>query len=134
MQRVGTSYRTLGALWVVFGILCALEAAWIFVNRMNLRLMWGVLLDRVPNPFPWMTFFDMMVMGVMALLAITTIFSFVGAVSLMQPGASRRVLAIVASILGMLCGPLGVALGVFTLVLLLRRPAESVYERIPAAA
>lgn len=134
MQRAGTSYRTLGALWVVFGILCALEAAWIFVDRMVLRLMWGVLLDRVPNPFPWMSFFDMMVMAVMALLVITTIFSFVGAVSLMQPGASPRVLAIVASILGMMCGPLGVALGVFTLVILLRRPAEPVYERIPAAA
>jgi len=134
MQRVGTSYRALGALWVVFGIMCALEAAWIFLNRMTLRLMWGVLLDRVPNPFPWMSFFDMMVMAVMTLLVITTIFSFVGAVSLIQAGPSQRVLAIVASILGMLCGPLGIALGVFTLVMLLRRPAEPVFERMPAAA
>lgn len=134
MQRTSKSFKALGILWLLFGALSALEAAWLVLNMNTLRLMWGALLDRVPDPYPWMSLFDMLILVAIVLGIITAVFSFLGAVALMQNGPSKRFVAIVAAILALMCGPLGIALGVYTLVTLLPRHAGPVFEHYAVAA
>jgi hypothetical protein len=134
MQTTERSFKTLGILWILFGILCALTAAWLVIDAPVLRLMWGALLTRVPDPFGWMSLFNILLLSAIALAMATTAFSVVGAIALMQRGGPTQVWPIVASILAVMCGPIGIALGVCTLVLLLPRTPGPAYARVPAAA
>ena len=43
------------------------------------------------------------------------------AIALMQGGASSRTLALIASFLGLISGPLGIALGVYTMIVMVPR-------------
>lgn len=128
------SFKTLGILWILFGILCALTAAWLVIDASVLRLMWGALLTRVPDPHAWMGMFSILLFSAIVLALAATVFSVVGAIALMQHGGPTGGWPIVASILAVMCGPIGIALGVFTLVLLLPRTTGPAYARVPAAA
>jgi hypothetical protein len=132
MQALPTHYKSLSILWILFGVLCALQAAWLVVNRSVLRLMFGALLVRVPNPDPWMSLCTVLLVGATILAAVTTIFSLLGAMTLMRPNRSNRTFPIVAAVLGLMAGPLGTALGVYTLVVWL--PAAGRAYARPAAA
>ena len=110
-------HGTLGFLWVVYGVICIIKAAGIVVYWDTLTLMWGALLNRVANPFFWMSAFHSCLWGAVVLLIVTAIFSFLGAVALMQRGRSNHMLALVAGFLGLITGPLGIALGVYTLII-----------------
>jgi hypothetical protein len=125
--------RTLGILWLIYGIICVAKAAFIIVEAPVLTLMWGAIITRVPNPFAWMAFFHFMMFAGIALLIVTAVFSFLAAGALMQ-AQNRAPLAVIAGILAILTGPLGIALGVYTLVLCVSRPAWQTYDRMSAAA
>lgn len=109
MHTVDTSYKTLGILWILFGVFCALEAAWLVVKKNALALMWGAVLTRVPDPTPWMSLFKMLVFAAMILAMATAVFSILGAMALVQQGGSRRNSVIIAAVLGLMWGPLGIA-------------------------
>lgn len=134
MQTTDRSFKTLGILWILFGILCALMAAWLIINGPVLRLMWGALLTRVPNPFAWMSLFSVLLLSAIVLALVTTVFSLLGAIALMQRSGPTRIWPVAASILAVMCGPIGIALGVYTLVVLLPRTTGPAYARVPAAA
>jgi fumarate reductase subunit D len=119
-MRTNTSrFGTLGLLWMIYGILCVAKAAWIVINGATLTLMWGALLNRVANPFFWMSMFHFAMLAVVILAVVTALISFLAAIALMQAGASSRTLALVASFLGLITGPLGIALGVYTMIVML---------------
>jgi len=119
-MRTNTSrFGTLGLLWMIYGILCVAKAAWIVINGATLTLMWGALLNRVANPFFWMSMFHLAMLAVVILAVVTALISFLAAIALMQAGASSRTLALVASFLGLITGPLGIALGVYTMIVML---------------
>jgi hypothetical protein len=119
-MRTNTSrFGTLGLLWMIYGILCVAKAAWIVINGATLTLMWGALLNRVANPFFWMSLFHFAMLAVVILAVVTALISFLAAIALMQAGASSRTLALVASFLGLITGPLGIALGVYTMIVML---------------
>jgi|HubBroStandDraft_6_1064221.scaffolds.fasta_scaffold122994_2 hypothetical protein len=118
-MRTNTSrFATLGLLWIIYGVLCIAKAAWIVINGPTLTLMWGALLNRVANPFFWMSMFHFAMLAVVVLAVVTALFSFLAAIALMQAGASSRTLALIASFLGLISGPLGIALGVYTMVVM----------------
>jgi hypothetical protein len=122
-MRTSTSrFGTLGLLWMIYGILCIAKAAWIVINSATLTLMWGALLNRVANPFLWMSLFHFAMLAVVVLAVVTALISFLAAIALMQAGAPRRTLALVASFFGLITGPLGIALGVFTMIVMLPQP------------
>ena len=126
--------RTLGVLWVVYGILCFIEVAWIAVQAGALTVMWGALLNRVPNPYSWMTLFHVALVITVIVLVLAGIFSLMAGSALLANSRSRRNMALLAGFFGLVTGPLGLALGVYTLVLLLPRVADERYDRLAAAA
>jgi hypothetical protein len=124
MQTTGSRYGTLGILWVLYGITCIGKAAWIAVYNTTLTLMWGAIINHVADPFFWMSAFHIWLVGATVVLILAAIFSFLAAVSLM-PGRRRGgVLALIASVLAILTGPLGVALGAYTMVVTIPRSAD----------
>jgi hypothetical protein len=119
MQTNNSRQGTLGFLWAIYGVICAVKAAWIVFNGATLTLMWGALLNRVANPFFWMSLFHFAMLGAVALAIVTAIFSFLAAMALLQGARSGRTLSLVAGFLGLISGPLGIALGVYTLIVML---------------
>jgi hypothetical protein len=125
MQANGSRQSTLGILWVIYGLICIVKAAWIVVYSGTLTLMWGALLNRVADPFFWMNLFHIWLIGAVILLILTAIFSFLAAISLMQSRGSARALLLVASILAIITGPLGIALGTYTMIVTTTRATET---------
>jgi hypothetical protein len=120
-----THNRTLGILWAIYGILLILGGIWLLLYEPVLTLMWGALLNRVPNPFTWMDLFHFTLYGKVILDFIAAIFSFLAAMALMQGSGSGRRLGLIAAFFGLISGPLGIALGAFTAAILIPQKGES---------
>lgn len=134
MQTSNSRQGTLGVLWIIYGVICVVKAAFIVIDGATLTLMWGALLNRVANPFFWMSVFHFAMLAAVVLAIVTAILSFLAAIALMQGGRSGRMLALVASFFGLISGPLGVALGVFTVVIVLQQPASQTRTDSASAA
>jgi hypothetical protein len=119
MRTNNSRFGALGVWWMIYGVLCVAKVAWIVINEATLTLMWGALLNRVANPFFWMSMFHFAMLAVVIVVVVTALFSFLAAIALMQGGPSSRTLALVAGFLGLITGPLGIALGVYTLIVML---------------
>jgi hypothetical protein len=131
-----TPRKTLGALWAIYGVLCFIEVAWIVVQADTLSVMWGALLNRVPNPYAWMSMFHFALVVGVALLVLAGIFSLMAGSALLAHSRwrSRRSMTLAAGFFGLVTGPIGLVLGVYTLILLLSRAADEGYGRLAAAA
>jgi hypothetical protein len=127
MQTVndGGTYRTLGVLWFLYAILRFAGAAFIVVYGGTLTVMWGALLTRVPNALALMSLFHLFLIFAVVLNIISGIFSLLAAIALFGRTGSSRTLALVASFFALIDGPLGIALGAFTLVIFLPRSSAS---------
>jgi hypothetical protein len=110
--------RNLGILWVVYGLLRLIMALGIFMWSATLTLMWGALLSRVPNPFALMDYFHLFLVFAIVLGIVAGIVSIIAGLALMSGGGSSRRLGLVAAFFGLINGPLGIALGAHTLVVL----------------
>jgi hypothetical protein len=132
MPNADTRRRTLGTLWVIYGVICIIKLAWLVVNSTVLTLMWGALLNRVPDPFTWMSLFHFAMFGFDILLGVTALVSFLAAGSLFVGSNSSRSLALLAGFLGIVTGPVGIALGVYTWILFVGRSADG--YQVPASA
>src|SRR3984893_12684693 len=118
-------YRTLGVLWLFYAILRFAGAAFILVYSATLTLMWGALITRVPNPFALMSFFHVFLVFAMVLNIIAGIFALLAALALLGRTGSTRTMALVASFFALIDGPLGIALGAYTLVVFVPRRMAS---------
>lgn len=120
--------RNLGILWVVYGLLRLIIALGTFMYSATLTLMWGALLSRVPNPFALMDYFHAFLVFAIILGIVAGVVSIIAGLALMSGGASSRSLGMVAAFFGLINGPLGIALGAYTLVVLAplgsRAPAD----------
>jgi hypothetical protein len=115
--------RNLGVLWVIYGLLRLITALGVFMYSATLTLMWGALLSRVPNPFALMSDFHAFLILAIILGTATGVIAIIAGLALMSGGASARKLGIVAAFFGLIGGPLGIALGAYTLVVLV--PADA---------
>jgi hypothetical protein len=128
MQTVSDStgrYGTLGVLWAVYAILRFAGAAFIVVYEGMLTVMWGAIITRVANPFALMSLFHFFLIFAVVLNVIAGIFSLLAALALLGRTGSARTLALVASFFGLINGPLGIALGAYTLVIFVPRGSSS---------
>jgi hypothetical protein len=128
MQAVNDSigrYGTLGVLWAVYSILRFAGAAFIVVYEGTLTVMWGAIITRVANPFALMSLFHIFLIFAVVLNIIAGIFSLLAAIALLGRTGSARTLALVASFFALINGPLGIALGAYTLVIFVPRGASS---------
>ena len=115
--------RTLGVLWVVYGLTRIVVAVGAFVYSGTLTLMWGALLNRVPNPFFLMDVFHIWLGFAIVLGVVAGVISIIAGLAMMSGGGAARGLGILAALLGLINGPLGIALGAYTLVVLVPTPA-----------
>jgi len=80
--------------------------------------MWGALLTRGPNPFTLMDLFHVFLILAIILAVVAGISSILAGFALMSGGPSARKLGLLAAFLALVSGPLGIALGAYTLVVL----------------
>jgi hypothetical protein len=128
MQTVNDSsgtYGTLGVLWLFYAILRFAGAAFIVVYEGMLTVMWGAIITRVANPFALMSLFHFFLVFAIVLNIVAGIVSLFAAIALLGRAGSARKLALVASFFGLTNGPLGIALGAYTLVICFPRGSSS---------
>jgi Na+/H+-dicarboxylate symporter len=125
MTNHNRRFHTLGILWTAYGILMLAAGLWIVLYNRTLTLMWGAIVSRVPDPFTWMDAFHFFLVLAVIMSVISAIFSLLAAAALLGGTASARKLGLIAALFAMLGTPLGIALGVFTVAILLPLPPSA---------
>ena len=132
--RVARNVRILGILWLIYGALRGMAAFWIlFVSR----FVAPAILSRIPvEPlgFPLARIISSALFFQAGLATFIAIAGLVTAWGLMQHEAWARTLAIITAVVALLSLPLGTALGVYTLIVMLPRQSEEEYQRLSRAA
>ena len=117
--------RNLGILWILYGVLRLVGALGVFLYSGTLTVMWGALLTRVPHPFFLMDAFHVFLIFLIILGIVAGVVSIIAGLTLMSGGQSARTLGLVAAFFGLTNGPLGIALGAYTLVVLVPANAKN---------
>lgn len=115
------SGRTLGLFWLIYGIFRIIAAVWMLSFTPTATVMFGALLNRVPNPYPLMSAFHLIYAGWIVLSAVSGIFGVLAGISLLAGAGASRILALVAALLAVPFVPVGTILGTYTLVLFVSR-------------
>jgi hypothetical protein len=110
---------TLGVLWIVYGIIRLGMAVWLAVFTPTATVMFGALLTRVPDPFTLMSAFHFLYLVMVIWSAVCGVFGIVGGLALLAGQRSAPSLALVAAFLSLSEIPLGVTLGIYTLIVFL---------------
>jgi hypothetical protein len=118
METQSRHYGTLGILWIVYGIVMIMAAAFMVVYDGTLTLMWGAIVTRVPNALTWMSAFHLFLGATVVMALISAFFSLAAGFALMRGAGSSRKLGLIAAAFGLLGAPPGVALGAFTVAML----------------
>jgi hypothetical protein len=122
-----TQPRVLGLCWIVYGVLRLAMTVWLLTFSTTATLMFGALLTRVPDPFSLMSLFHFLYFGVIIWSAVSGVVGILAGVTLLSGQRSARPLAIAAALLSLSELPFGIALGVYTLVVVV--PPYSVTPR-----
>jgi hypothetical protein len=133
-QNSNSHWRTLGGLWIVYGVLRLIMVLGLLIYGATATLMFGALLNRVPDPFALMDIFHFLYVILIALSAVAGLFGLAAGLAMLGGMQSGRKLAIVAAVLSVSDIPLGTTLGICTLVELLPIKAAALYGRSSHAA
>ena len=121
--------RTLGICWIVYGIIRLVMALWLFLFNGTATVMFGALLNRVPNPFALMDDFHIVYVALIALSALCGVLGILGGLASMGSEQGGRKILLIAAFLSVSEIPLGTTLGIYTLVTLLPMRSRSANER-----
>jgi len=111
----------LAVCWILFGIVRLIAAVWMLSFAGTATVMFGALLTRVPNPYSLMGAFHIIYSGWIILSAGSGIFAILAGLAMFARSGVSRILALVAAVLSVPFLPVGTALGIYTLVIFLRR-------------
>ena len=111
-----------GILWLGYGCLRIAQVAFIVAFSGTLSLMWGALLERVPNPLAWMAAFHVFLVLAAAWCIVSGFFSFVAGFALLRHSPASKADTLIAALLALPDLPFGIVLGVYTLLALVPRP------------
>jgi hypothetical protein len=125
-------FRILGICWVAYGILRLVTAVWLAFFTSTATLMFGALLNRVPDPFTMMSAFHLFYGFLVALSAICGILGILAGLALLSGARSGRALAIFAGFLSLSSIPIGTTLGIYSLIVLLVWTTRHSSASIPA--
>jgi hypothetical protein len=118
-----SGYSGLGACWIVYGLLRLVIAVCLVMYAQVATVMFGVLLVRVADYIPAMEIFHAFYIFAIILSVLCGVFGVLGGVTLLRQPTSR--LAIIAAFLSLSDLPIGITLGVYTLLTIFRgRRAE----------
>jgi hypothetical protein len=121
--------RTLGICWIVYGVIRLVEAVCLVIYGGTATVMFGTLLNRVPDPLTLMSVFHFMYAVTIALSAVCGILGLMAGLALVAERRPGRRLALVAGFLSLSDIPLGTTLGICTLIMLLPTAATQRYLR-----
>jgi len=119
-----TQPRVLALCWILYGILRLAITLWLVSFTTTATLMFGALLTRVPDPYSLMTLFHFLYLGVILWSGACGILAILVGVTILVGQRSARPLAMVAALLSLSEPPIGIALGVYTLIVLLAPPRD----------
>jgi hypothetical protein len=117
--------RLLGYCWIVYGILRLIAAIWLVLFSPTSTVMFGALLNRVPNPFALMGDFHVIYVGLVVLSLFCGLFGILAGLALLTNQRSARMLALLTAFLSVSEVPFGTTLGIYTLMVLLPQRAVS---------
>jgi hypothetical protein len=111
----------LGLFWLIYGIVRIIAAVWMLAFTPTATVMFGALLNRVPNPYPLMGAFHLIYAGWIVLSAASGILGVLAGISLLAGAGASRILAVAAALLAVPFIPVGTMLGTYTLALFVPR-------------
>jgi hypothetical protein len=117
--------RLLGYCWIAYGILRLIAAIWLVLFSPTSTVMFGALLNRVPNPFALMGDFHVIYAGLVVLSLFCGLFGIPAGLALLTNQRSARMLALLTAFLSVSEVPFGTTLGIYTLMVLLPQRAVS---------
>jgi hypothetical protein len=126
-QRVARHIQLLGILWIARGVLRLLGVAAYFLVG---RYVFPAIADMVP----FVSFLPRLVMVSVWLMAIGALASFAAGFGLLQREDWGRMAALIMGFVVLLSFPVGTALGIYTLWVLLPQRSEQEYEALARAA
>lgn len=136
-QALSRKLQTLAILWGIYSAYRVLTALWIVAAGQMFLPMLNNMMSQMPQHVDLYPFFRFM----SGVLAVTAFFSVaVGALGLWAAWAlwkhdpSGRIVALVAAVISLLSIPFGTALGIYTMIVLLREGAAESYARLGAPA
>jgi hypothetical protein len=119
VQNTNGHFRSLGSFWTVYGVIRLIMVLCLLIYGRTATLMFGALLNRVPDPFALMGVFHFLYTLMIVLSAVSGLIGFVAGLALLGGQRSGRKLALIAAVLSLSDIPLGTTLGICTLVELL---------------
>jgi hypothetical protein len=114
-----TSAKFLGFAWIVYGIARILLALWLMAFEPTAKVMFGALLSRVANPYAMMDHFHIVYFAIVVLSLVCGALGVLAGLALLTGASVGRALALSAAFLSLPEMPLGLMLGVYTIVRLL---------------
>jgi hypothetical protein len=127
-------FRILGSFWTVYGVFRLIMVLCLLIYGRTATLMFGALLNRVPDPFALMDVFHFLYTLVIVFSAVCGLIAFTAGAALIAGQRSGRRLALIAAVLSVSDIPLGVTLGIYTLVELLPVKTLGLFGRSGKAA
>ena len=124
MRATIGSHQILGVCWCIYGLARILLAVWLIAFESTATVMFGSLLSRVVNPFTLMDTFHFFYAVVIVYSIIGGVLAALAGLALLAGLSAARALALWAGFLSLPELPLGLMLGVYTVVRLL--PTEPV--------
>ena len=119
--------KPLGACWIVYGIIRVCIGVALVVFMPTATVMFGALLGRVPNPYWLMDLFHFIYALAIVVSIVCGLLGIAGGTASLGNARAGRAMLVVASLLALSEMPLGIALGVYTLIIWLPvRRAETV--------
>ena len=109
---------TLGALWILYGILRLIAVILLVLYAGTATVMFGALLTRVADYATFMAIFHILYIAAIILTALSGFFGLIAGLALIA-GKSARSLSLVAAFLSVSDLPFGTTLGIYTLIVFL---------------
>ncbi len=118
-RQLSHHLRILGICWLLYGFFCLIAALWLVFFTNTATVMFGALLNRVPDPFTMMSDFHF-VYGVLIVLSVVCgVLGVLAGLGLLAGQRFGNGIALIAAFLSLSCIPLGTTLGIYTLIILL---------------
>jgi len=117
--------RTLGICWIIYGVIRLVVSLWLIVFNGTATVMFGALLNRVPDPFTMMSEFHTFYIAVIVWSILCGVLGIVGGLATVSRQRSARSILVLAAFLSLSDLPVGITLGVYTLILLLPRSGQA---------
>jgi hypothetical protein len=103
----------------LYGFLCLIAALWLVFFTNTATVMFGALLNRVPDPFTMMSNFHFFYALLIVLSTVCGVLGVLAGLGLLAGQRFGIGIALIAALLSLSSIPLGTTLGIYTLIILL---------------